>query len=71
MKLSKAEKKAIGRMRDGGGSGVIDRYGRVIVAGEILPHTPDTFLRLVSKGIITGGGGRLSLNVSEAKNDQP
>lgn len=63
MKLSEAEQKAIKRIKDGGGSGVIDRYGRVIVAGEILPHTPDTFLRLVSKGIITGEGGRLSLYV--------
>lgn len=44
-----------------GGSGVIDRHGRVVVRGEHLATTPEVYLRLVARGMLTGDGGRLSL----------
>lgn len=67
-KLTDAQQRVVRRFKEGGGSGVIDRYGRLVIAGELIPTTPDNVLRMVALGIITGEGGRLSLNVREGDN---
>jgi len=66
-KITVAQQRIIRLLKEGGGSGVIDRYGRLLVAGEIIGTTPERILRLVAYGYIIGGGGRLSLNVPKQK----
>lgn len=43
-----------------GGSGVLDRYGRMLAAGERAARfDSSTWLRLVACGALRGSGGRL------------
>lgn len=60
-KITDSQRKALVFIKKGGCSGVIDRYGRVVVAGETLSTVPETYLRLVAWGLLIGGGGRLNL----------
>lgn len=49
-------------LADRGGSGVIDKYGRVVAEGQNTYSTYNgTWLKLVAFGFLTGGQGRLSL----------
>lgn len=59
--MSKAQQRALRFLYDGGGSGVIDRYGRLLVAGETKGFNPQTWLRLVASGHVQGGDGRISI----------
>lgn len=60
-KLTTAMSRALVALHDGGGSGVIDRYGRIVVGGLLLSYKADTFLRLASFNLIRGRNGRLFL----------
>ncbi len=62
MDLTKAQERAIKWLSERGGSGVLDRYGRLIAGGEVASQFhPTTWVRLVAKGAVRGGGGRLSV----------
>jgi hypothetical protein len=44
-----------------GGSGVLDKYSRVLSGGEVSNAAPATWLRLATFGFIEGYEGRLLL----------
>ena len=48
-------------LEERGGSGVIDRYGRLLAAGELAPFADTTWLRLVAAGRLIGSDGHISL----------
>lgn len=50
--LSAAQHQAVKRLAEAGGEGVIDRYGRMIGAGEVLKNDASTWLRLVTYGVV-------------------
>ena len=58
-RLSKAQERALTWLTERGGSGTLDRYGRVLAAGETCSFHPTTWLRLVAVGRIEGWGSRL------------
>lgn len=56
--MRKAEK----WLRERGGHGLIDRYGRVVAAGEVAKEfDASTWLRLVAHARLTGNDGRIML----------
>lgn len=60
MNLTDTQMKRLRALVDGGGSGIVDRYGRVLIAGELQPHSSwPAWLNLVAKGMVTGENGRL------------
>ena len=61
MQLTKAQERAIKWLEERGGSGVLDRYGRLVAGGEVASQFhPTTWLRLVAGGALRGGSGRLT-----------
>lgn len=45
-----------------GGSGIVDRYGRLIAAGEVFPKGPSAvWMRLLAVGYLMGSDGRIGL----------
>ena len=57
--LSDSEEKALRQLIDGSG-GVVDRFGRVVIAGVPRQQLATaTFLRLVTKGLAEGHDGHL------------
>lgn len=50
---------ALLQLVDLGGEFVVDRYGRVVVAGRITGRDTATYMRLASFGYIRGEAGRL------------
>ena len=68
MKLSDAQIKWLRWFHDLGGDGYMDRYGRLVVAGELSAQGAQlAWLNLVSKGLIAGGGDRLFLTAAGKK----
>ena len=62
MKLTKAQERAIEWLKERGGTGILDRYGRLVAGGEVATQFhPTTWLRLVAVGAMWGEGGRLNL----------
>lgn len=59
--ITDAQARAIQFLGWRNGRGVIDRYGRVLAAGETGHFDPATFLRLIAKGFVHGGGDALTL----------
>ena len=58
--MTKAMERALKWLGEHGGSGVLDRYGRVLAGGEVSSQFhPTTWLRLVSVGRLAGYGGRI------------
>lgn len=53
--LTKPQDKAVTWLKEHGGKGAIDSYGRALAAGEIYPATP-TWLRLMTFGWIEEDG---------------
>lgn len=45
-----------------GKSGILDRYGKLLVAGELLSFDPSTYVRLFAWGLLKGENGRISLS---------
>lgn len=47
-------------LKDRGGSGYVDRYGRVVAGGDMSPQGACvTWLKLTSAGLVIGGGNRI------------
>jgi hypothetical protein len=60
VKLTKGQHKWREWLRDRGGSGVVDSYGRVHAMGENSPTGAQVaWLHLLAKGVIDGGDGRI------------
>ena len=66
IKLSSAQISALRALKEGGGEGVIDRTGKLVVAGERLPHDPATWLRLFTFQMIAETGAPLRLRLQDA-----
>lgn len=62
-RITKAQKRAIAWLKERNGTGILDRYGRLVAVGEVATFHPTTWLRLVAAGILWGDGGRLNLNL--------
>lgn len=61
MRLTKEQQKWLDWLRERGGSGYLDRFGRLVAAGETSPQGATVcWLNLVAKGLITGGMDRLA-----------
>ena len=59
-------RRAIAWLRARGGSGVVDRYGRVLAAGEVATHIDSaTWLRLAIEGVLKFEERRLKLSDDE------
>jgi hypothetical protein len=56
MTISPAQRKALRFLNDRNGEGVIDRYGRLMCAGEVGKFMPDTWLRLMTAGLVKAAG---------------
>lgn len=61
MALTKAMGGALLDLAARGGSGVLDKRGVLVAAGERLEYHPVTWVRLVADGLVAGGVGRLSV----------
>jgi len=65
--MTRAQHRALRWLNDRGGSGVLDRYGRVVAGGEAAGHiSPTTWLRLTAQGDVYGVRGRLTIRASTA-----
>ena len=60
--LSGAQQRALVFLSDAGGSGVVTKSGFVLAAGETKNFAGSTWLRLVSRGLVMGGDGRIQLS---------
>ena len=61
-KLTKAQQRALKWLCDHNGSGILDRYGRLVAGGEVATQFhPATWLRLVAIEMVDGHGGRLNI----------
>ena len=59
--MTDAMKRALEWLNKRGGSGVLDRHGWLVAAGEAATQfAPETWLRLVADGLVQGRDGRLS-----------
>ena len=56
MKLTEAQRRALRTLDHLNGEGSIDRYGRVVSAGERITADPATFLRLITLGMVKPDG---------------
>ena len=59
--MTDAQQRAFNWLNERGGTGMLDRYGRVLAMGEISPSTPVTWLRLVGLGKLQIVGARLTI----------
>lgn len=66
VKLTDAQVMAVKALSEAGGSGSIQSRGAILAAGEILNVMPETWLRLMTVGLIEGDGpGRIRLVQSD------
>ncbi|MEL6061885.1 MULTISPECIES: hypothetical protein [unclassified Methylobacterium] len=56
MTLTDSQRAAIRALRDAGGEGAIDRHGAVVASGQRLHFLTDTWLRLVTLGLLESAG---------------
>lgn len=63
--ITPAMANAIRTLRDHTGEGAIDKYGRVVAAGEILQVDAATWLRLMTLGLLEPAG-ELRVRLTEA-----
>lgn len=57
MALTDSQRDALVALLAAGGEGAIDRHdGDILAAGERLPFLADTWLRLVTLGLVAGAG---------------
>lgn len=62
MMMTAAMKRAERWLSDRGGSGILDRYGRMVARGEVATqYDASTWLRLVATGHVQASGGRFIL----------
>jgi len=56
MGITDSQRDALVALHAAGGEGAIDRHGGIVAAGERLPFLADTWLRLVTLGLVTAAG---------------
>ena len=62
MKLTPEQQKWLAWLRERGGRGFLDRYGRIVASGETSPQGACTaWLNLCAKGLLSGQDGVLSI----------
>lgn len=62
MTLTDAQFRNLKWLYDKGGSGYIDRYGRVVAGGDVAPQGAYVaWLRMISEGLIAGDNGRIEV----------
>ncbi len=62
MKLTDAQNEKLGWLHKQGGSGYLDKHGRVVAGGDYMPQGCwPAWLNLVAHGLIAGGDGRLTI----------
>lgn len=63
--MTKAQQSALVRFKKGGGTGTLDRYGRMVTDGQVISSVDcSTWLRLVLGGYIDAYRGRFRLTMS-------
>ena len=62
MTLTEAQDRNLRWLVGHGGSGYLDKYGRVVAGGEVSPQGSwPSWMHLLAKGLITGGEGRIAV----------
>jgi hypothetical protein len=62
MTLTKDQEKWLSWLKERGGRGFLDRWGRVVAAGETSPQGATVaWLNLVAKGLLEGADGVLKV----------
>lgn len=62
MKLTEAQNEKLAWLHERGGSGYLDRYGRMVAGGDVgHPAWQQSWLNLVAHGMVAGGEGRLTV----------
>lgn len=62
MNITDAQFKNLLWLSKRGGSGYIDRYGRVVAGGETAPQGAYVaWLKMIADGLVSGGDGRLQI----------
>lgn len=62
MKLTEAQHEKLAWLHQRGGSGYLDKFGRLVAGGEYLPQGCwPAWLNLVANGLISGADGRLTI----------
>ena len=62
VKLTTAQQRAVKWLSERNGSGVLDRYGRLVAGGDVATQIhPTTWLRLVVAEMVVGHARRLYL----------
>lgn len=56
MNVSAAQRRALRFLNDRNGEGVLDQYGRLLCAGELGKFLPETWLRLMTIGLVRAAG---------------
>lgn len=57
--LSEVQFMALRAVEKSGGSAVLDRYNRIVAAGEVLSYHPATILRLCMSGLMDACDGHV------------
>lgn len=62
MKLTDAQSEKLEWLHKQGGSGYLDKHGRMVAGGDHMPQGCwPAWLNLVAHGLISGGDGRLTI----------
>ena len=60
--LTDAQLRNLNWLADNGGSGVVDRYGRVVAGGDCAPQGAYVaWLKMIAAGLVSGGDDRLTI----------
>lgn len=69
--MNKAQTRALEFLAERGGSGIIDKYGRILAQGETEDgrggFATATWLRLIAREYIGGAGGRIFITENGRK----
>ena len=72
MKLTDAQHEKLLWLHKHGGSGYLDKHGRVVAGGEHMPQGCwPAWLNLIAHGLISGGDGRLTITECGRRHAEP
>lgn len=57
--LSDAQQRALKWLHGQGGSGVVNKHGKLLAAGVVAHFDNSTWVRLISQGLVAGGDYRI------------